>query len=214
MSSAAKIPVVSIVAALSPGFGIGFQGSLPWRLSKEMKYFREVTSLTHDANKRNAVVMGRKTWESIPAKFRPLPNRINVVISRSFELPLEKDSETNYYKGNSIHATINELKSRLGDQLERIYIIGGAEIYNNSFDIIDNCLITKLTPITNEQTVIPEMDTFLDEVKLQETLKDTSNDLPRFLPSGVHLPECTPGSRFVDQEKGYEFEYLLYAKKL
>lgn len=48
-----------------------------------MAYFKDITSRTHDPTKQNAVIMGRKTWESIPSKFRPLPGRLNVVLSRS-----------------------------------------------------------------------------------------------------------------------------------
>jgi dihydrofolate reductase len=55
---------------------------MPWRLSKDMQYFKNVTS-TAPEGKRNAVIMGRKTWESIPVKFRPLTDRINVVITRN-----------------------------------------------------------------------------------------------------------------------------------
>lgn len=57
-------------------------GSLPWSLPGDMKYFRELTSRTADPAKQNVVIMGRKTWESIPAKFRPLAGRINVVLTR------------------------------------------------------------------------------------------------------------------------------------
>ena len=56
---------------------------MPWKLPGDMAYFKELTTRTADASKQNAVVMGRKTWESIPAKFRPLPGRVNVVLSRS-----------------------------------------------------------------------------------------------------------------------------------
>ena len=58
-------------------------GSLPWNLPGDLRYFKELTSRTTDPAKRNAVIMGRKTWESIPPKFRPLPGRVNVVLSRS-----------------------------------------------------------------------------------------------------------------------------------
>ncbi|RXK40897.1 hypothetical protein M231_01745 [Tremella mesenterica] len=76
--------VTAIVAATSSG-GIGLNGTLPWRLPGEMKKVTTTSGLsTHDANSTsmNTVIMGRKTWESIPTKFRPLPNRRNVIISR------------------------------------------------------------------------------------------------------------------------------------
>lgn len=57
-------------------------GALPWSLPGDMAYFKELTSRTADPAKQNAVIMGRKTWESIPAKFRPLKGRINVVLTR------------------------------------------------------------------------------------------------------------------------------------
>ena len=67
--------------------GIGKDGGLPWRLKGEMTYFRNVTSYVPDDEQkqgaRNAVIMGRKTWESIPPRFRPLGGRINIVISRT-----------------------------------------------------------------------------------------------------------------------------------
>ena len=56
---------------------------MPWKLPGDMAYFKELTSKTADAGKQNAVIMGRKTWESIPPKFRPLPGRINVVLTRA-----------------------------------------------------------------------------------------------------------------------------------
>ena len=72
-----------IVVAATRQLGIGVNGDLPWKVSGDMKYFKELTKVTRDRAKRNAVVMGRNTWESIPEKFRPLPGRLNVVLSRS-----------------------------------------------------------------------------------------------------------------------------------
>jgi dihydrofolate reductase len=69
-------------------------GSLPWHLPGDMKYFKELTSRTTDPSKQNAVVMGRKTWESISAKFRPLAGRINVVLSRGASAGDENASAT------------------------------------------------------------------------------------------------------------------------
>jgi hypothetical protein len=70
------------VVAVTKEWGIGFRGSMPWHLPEDMAYFKTLTSATRDSGSMNAVIMGRKTWDSIPAKFRPLSERINVVISR------------------------------------------------------------------------------------------------------------------------------------
>ena len=70
-----------MVVAATRALGIGKDGKLPWHLPGEMAFFKELTSKTSDAGKHNAVVMGRRTWESLPPKFRPLPGRLNVVLS-------------------------------------------------------------------------------------------------------------------------------------
>ena len=211
--TASKIPVVAVVAALLPDMGIGFQGTLPWRLSKEMKYFKQVTTNTFGSNKCNAVIMGRKTWESIPKRFRPLPNRVNVVLSRSFTEHLVSEqiddkSMLNYYKINSLQNAIREL-SICHPNIERIYIIGGAEIYESAFDLIDHWLITKLEILQNdEQSMVPTIDTFLNKEKLTRQFRQRQKtDLSEFLPPGVELPNSNE-----DDEKGYHFEYTLYSR--
>lgn len=71
---------LTIIVAATTSNGIGVNSRLPWRLSKELKYFSQVTSKAPDGQ-RNAVIMGRGTWESIPEKRRPLQDRLNIVIS-------------------------------------------------------------------------------------------------------------------------------------
>jgi dihydrofolate reductase/thymidylate synthase len=80
--AAAGLPAGVVVAA-SNSWGIGADGGIPWRLPGDMRYFRRVTLRTADCGKQNAVVMGRRTWDSIPAKFRPLKGRTNIVLTRS-----------------------------------------------------------------------------------------------------------------------------------
>src|SRR5947207_8399545 len=75
-------PLTIIVAATSSRLGIGLKGALPWRLKREIAYFKRATTF-HPANLTNVVIMGRKCWESIPTKFRPLPGRHNIVLSRT-----------------------------------------------------------------------------------------------------------------------------------
>src|SRR3954454_17521588 len=80
-----------VATSINPPLGIGLRGQLPWPpLKSDMSFFKRVTTRPppqSDRNRlvktRNAVIMGRKTWDSIPPKFRPLRDRINVVVSRS-----------------------------------------------------------------------------------------------------------------------------------
>ena len=68
-------PILALIAACSRGGVIGVENRLPWHLPEDMKFFRETT-------RGKPVIMGRKTWESLPPRFRPLPGRRNIVISR------------------------------------------------------------------------------------------------------------------------------------
>lgn len=82
---------LEVVVAATPSGGIGAAGTLPWvaagvRLPGDMAYFKATTTATRDPARRNAAIMGRRTWEGIPAKFRPLAGRANVVLSRDAAL--------------------------------------------------------------------------------------------------------------------------------
>ena len=82
MVAAAEQMTYQLVVAATRKLGIGKAGKMPWKLPGDMAYFKELTSKTAESGMQNAVIMGRKTWESIPPKFRPLPNRVNVVLTR------------------------------------------------------------------------------------------------------------------------------------
>ena len=119
----------NIVVATDLNSGIGKRGMLPWHLPGDMKHFRELTSTTQSASKKNAVIMGRKTWESIPEKFRPLPGRLNVVLTRSesFFLP-ERVVRAN---------TFNEALALLDtptfkETVEGVFVIGGGEVFKEA----------------------------------------------------------------------------------
>lgn len=108
----------SIIAAIDEKMGIGKNGRLPWNLPTDLKFFHDKTT----GRGKNAVIMGRLTWESIPEKKRPLPDRLNIVITRNavYELP------NGVFKANSLEdaVTLAETKSP-----EEIYVIGGAQIF-------------------------------------------------------------------------------------
>ncbi|XBW35949.1 hypothetical protein QEN19_001522 [Hanseniaspora menglaensis] len=197
-------PVVPIVACLMPEFGIGFQGKLPWRLKKEMKYFKDVTTITNDKNKKNAVVMGRKTWLSIPSKFRPLPDRLNVILSRSnpeWEIGT-KEGEENVVMANSIESALQRLDTDF-DDIERIYIIGGGEVYNSSYQYCSHLLVTEIN--TNKAL---QMDTFLNTEKIYQLFRKASDfdDWKQFVfDTGYTENKVIEGD--------YSYSYQLYKRK-
>ena len=112
----------SIIVAFDASYGIGKNGQLPWSLPSDLKHFKTLTTALRDPSKKNAVVMGRKTWDSLPLKFRPLPGRVNLVLSRQEGLALPDEV---------IHAkTLDESLSRLSSAaIENVFVIGGAEVY-------------------------------------------------------------------------------------
>ena len=112
----------SIILAVDEKNGLGKDNDLAWRISADLKYFKKITASTKDFSNTNAVVMGRKTWESIPQKYRPLPYRINCVLSRTITQE-SKDSQDDdmvlYF--NSVESCLEELEKK--DDLEQIFII-------------------------------------------------------------------------------------------
>lgn len=125
----------SLIAAVDKNLGIGIQNRLPWRLKADLKYFSDITSIAAP-EKINAVIMGRKTWESLPEKSRPLKGRLNVVLSRQAlelhkrsvnfnddEFPgLNKKNEQllSLYEGKNIQNQLNKKNVQSLDEKEKV----------------------------------------------------------------------------------------------
>ena len=155
---------MNIVVAACKNGGIGFKNRLPWKLSKEMKYFKELTI----GEKNNAVVMVRKTWLSIPEKNKPLPKRENIVLtSRTVQTRPWVDGDVSFM--NSLDS-INYLYGPY--TFDNIWIIGGAQLYN---DTINNNMINSIfyTEIQAEY----ECDTFFPEIPKKFTNIYESNPI-------------------------------------
>lgn len=118
---------LALVVAADLDGGIGAGGELPWRLPGEMRHFVAVTR-TSAEGKRNAVIMGRRTWESIPARFRPLAGRLNVVLTRSAGLELPAAA----VRAPDLDGV---LESLAGDAaIDRAFVIGGATVYGAAIE--------------------------------------------------------------------------------
>jgi dihydrofolate reductase/thymidylate synthase len=142
----------SIVVAMDQTRGIGREGKLPWHLKCDLRHFKEITTKTRDKNKRNAVIMGRKTWDSLPSRFRPLPDRINVVITRNENLEFPEGVS----RADGLDQALELLtKGALSKTVEGVYVIGGAQIFEQAI-VRKECRRIYLTQIL--QTV--DCDTF------------------------------------------------------
>lgn len=144
-----------VIAAACKNNGIGHNNKLPWRLKREMEYFNRMTTTSPDAAHKNIVIMGRKTWASIPQKYRPLQDRTNVVLSRTVSTIEDRE-------------LVDHIFSSLPDALEgvsqlrnkgQVWVVGGQSIYEEALRL-PQCKRIYLTRIDKEF----ECDTFFPEI--------------------------------------------------
>lgn len=150
--------MISLIAAIGKNNELGKGNTLLWSMPADMKHFRETTAL-------HAVVMGRKTFESIG---KPLPNRRNVVITR----------DVNYKKeGVEIVHSLAEALDLFPDPNEEIFIIGGADLYRQTMEIADRLYITHIdAEDKNADTFFPEIIPIVwNEVSHTEHQSDEKN---------------------------------------
>ena len=130
---------VALVAAVARGGVIGRDGGVPWRLPEDMRRFRELTM-------GHPVVMGRKTWESLPEQFRPLPGRGNVVVTRNPDWSTQGAD-----RAGSIEDALE-----LVDSAPRVFVIGGGEIYKAALPYADELLLTEIDADVEGDTTFPD----------------------------------------------------------
>lgn len=130
-----------IIAAISENNAIGKEGDIPWEIPEDMKHFKEKTM-------GNPVIMGRKTYQSIPENYRPLTGRTNIVLTRSGFKPEEKNVEV----ANSLEQAY-ELAENIG---EKAFIIGGASVYREALKHADKMILTEVHREVDGDTFFPE----------------------------------------------------------
>jgi len=150
---------VSVIVATTPKGGIGKDGTLPWRIPADMQHFKRVTLAPAPTGKSNAVIMGRKTWESIPEKFRPLPGRINVVLTRAAEDP---SFASPYPEGILVASSVAKAVEALGarEDVAEIFVIGGEAAYKEAIGLptCKNIFMTRVGKDMECDTFFPSFD--------------------------------------------------------
>lgn len=160
----------SIIVALDEQKGIGKDGGLPWHLKADLQHFKTITTKTADPQQRNVVIMGRKTWESLPERFRPLPDRVNVVLTRDSNYPLPEG----VFRAGSLDQAFSSLKgdTRLFGDIDSFFVIGGQQIFEEAMKR-PQCQHLYCTHIEGDF----QCDTFFPDFQQEFQLIETSSKL-------------------------------------
>lgn len=134
---------IALIAAMSKNRVIGINNDLPWHLPDDMKYFMETT-------KGHVVIMGRKNFDSLPKKFKPLPHRTNVILTR------QKDYQVEGCQVYHDMESAIEFAKKQGEEM--LFIIGGGQIYEMAMNRADIIYLTEIdAQIENGEVFFPTM---------------------------------------------------------
>ena len=132
---------VTLVAAISRGGVIGNGTTIPWHIPEDLAYFRDLTM-------GHPVVMGRRTWDSLPERFRPLPGRRNIVVTRNPGWSAE---------GAERAASLDDAL-RLVEGADEVFVIGGAEIFAAALPVADGLVLTEIALDVEGAVLFPAWD--------------------------------------------------------
>ncbi len=152
-------PKLILIAAVARNGVIGRENTLPWRLKADLAHFKRTTLGC-------PVVMGRKTWESLG---RPLPGRLNIVISRNAEYVAT---------GATVVDSLEAALATSGDA-EKVFLIGGAQLYAQSIGAADRLILTEVQAEIEGDAHFPAVDqSVFREVSREHLPADADNDFP------------------------------------
>ena len=133
--------MTSIIVGMTKNRVIGKNNSLIWHIPEDLKNFKELTL-------GNTLIMGRKTWESIPEKFRPLPNRNNIVISRN----------PSFIEGTEVCSSVGSALEKAKSYGKEIFIIGGSSIYEQFLPLTNKMYISYIKNEYQGDTYFPKFN--------------------------------------------------------
>lgn len=132
--------MISLIAAVARNGAIGRGQQLLWQLPADLRHFRETTS-------GQPVIMGRKTWESLPTPFRPLPNRHNIVVSRN----------PAYLASGATLARSIEAALRLAGDNREVFVIGGEDLFRQTLPLAKRLYLTEVAADAPADSFFPEV---------------------------------------------------------
>lgn len=140
-------PIVGMIWAQTNQGVIGADGGMPWKLPEDMAHFKRVTS-------GHPVVMGRRTWESFPEKFRPLPDRTNIVMTRQESWGASAESA-----GATVVSTIEDalVEAQFSPGGNEVWVIGGGQVYAQALEHCNVAVITVINTDVPGDTAAPSL---------------------------------------------------------
>jgi dihydrofolate reductase len=132
---------ITIIAAVAENGVIGNKGKIPWYLPEDFKHFKKTTE-------NQVVIMGRKTYESLPEKVRPLPNRVNIVVSSGMEPQ----------KGIEIARNYDEAIQTAKLHKKEIFVIGGSSLFEAALSNADRMLLSEVKGTPEGDVFFPKFD--------------------------------------------------------
>jgi dihydrofolate reductase len=138
---AAGRPQLTLIAAVARNGVIGHDNALLWQLPEDLRHFRAATT-------GHPVIMGRKTWDSLPARFRPLPGRRNIVVTR----------QAGWHAEGAETAASPDAALALLAGVPKAFVIGGAGLYAAMLPLADELLLTEIDRDFDGDTVFPAWD--------------------------------------------------------
>lgn len=198
-----KMEVDVIVAHSWPEMGIGKSGELPWNIRADLLNFRKITS-NAPANLINAVIMGRKTWESLPPSVRPLPGRLNIVITAQNIT----DNSTNDLIEFTTLENLNSVLAKY--QIHRKFIIGGGQLYEWAFKHCDIARLYVTEVFQNEKKDLSKYDTFFpDYLSSAQSASWLHNDI-LMIPTEVSGIKESPENSSENQRQSIHYRFITY----
>jgi dihydrofolate reductase len=150
---------VAAIVAMDESRVIGINGALPWHVPADMAHFRTLT-------KGHVVLMGRKTWDSLPPAFRPLPGRTNVVVSRN---PGQLNLPDGVLAAASPEAGVALARQIAEENGKSVWVIGGAELYRALLPVCDEVHLTVVSGKHEGDAWLPEFEQDFTHVSAQNT---------------------------------------------
>jgi dihydrofolate reductase len=160
------MPPIVLVAAVARNGVIGDGLSMPWHLPEDLAHFRQITAGC-------PVVMGRKTWESLPARFRPLPGRYNIVVTRHSDW----QAPGGHPAASLAEALALGREQALRCSAPRVCVIGGGQIYSEALPLADELHLTLIDHDYSGTTTFPAIPREeFEEVSRQRVRAAAPND--------------------------------------